>query len=152
MSKTEKKILVVDDSPIAQEIAAKWLKQAEYIVIQAWDNKDCLQKIKEENPDVILMDVIMPDGDGKELVQRIQADPKNANIPIIFTTNTLNLETDKGYEVFELDGKIYRAFAKPLHFPKLLSVIRKEMNRIRVGGKFPSKIHKAEDKRNKEPS
>ncbi len=85
------------------------------------------------------MDVMLPDGDGKKFAQRLREDEQTKDIPIIFATNTLSLEDDKGYEVFDIAGTQYRAFAKALHNKKIISVIRKEMNRAKFGGKLPKK-------------
>ena len=71
------------------------------------------------------------------LKETYHLNPDTANIPIIFTTNTLSLEADDGSQVFEVDGEKYRAFAKPLHYRKLLSTIRKEINRKIHGGMLP---------------
>ena len=83
------------------------------------------------------MDVILPDCNGRDIAQKLQSDPDTKDIPIIFTTNTLSLEMDDGNQVFDVDGRKYRAFAKPLHYRKLVSAIRKEINRSIHGGELP---------------
>ncbi len=140
MSKTQKKILVVDDSPISQEVTRKILETAHFIVFSAWEGEECLKMARSEKPDAILMDVILPDGDGKEFVRQLKKDALIQSIPIIFMTNTVKLDDDKGFEAIDIDGNLYRAFAKPLHHPKILSVIRKEINRSRSGGLLPKSI------------
>ena len=50
-------------------------------------------------------------------------------IPVIFITVTLGVEVDKGDETVDIDGCLYRIFAKPLHSRKILSEIRKSINR-----------------------
>ncbi len=140
MSKDLRKILVVDDSPISQKVTRTILQGANYVILEAWDGDECLKTVKLENPDAILMDVILPDGDGKEVVRKLRKDPDTRSIPVIFATNTVKLADDKGNETIQIDGSSYRAFAKPLHHPKLLSVLRKEINRRRNGGKVIEKI------------
>jgi CheY-like chemotaxis protein len=83
------------------------------------------------------MDIIFPDGDGREFVRKLKQDPKTAKIPVVFATNTINVKDDQGDLTIEIEGTFYRAFAKPLHYPKLLSAIRKEINRQQHGGKDP---------------
>ena len=83
------------------------------------------------------MDVILPDSNGKDIVKKLKEDSDTKDIPIIFTTNTLSLEADDGSQLFEVDGVKYRAFAKPLHYRKLTSAIRKEINRSIHGGELP---------------
>jgi len=75
------------------------------------------------------MDVIFPDGDGRDFVKKLKQDPDTSDIPIIFATNTINVKDDDGDLTMTIGEETYRAFAKPLHFPKLLSTVRKEINR-----------------------
>lgn len=140
MSKINKKILVVDDSSRMQEITRKLLTDSGYKVVSCWDGDECLQKVQTEQPDMILMDVILPDGDGKEFTKKLREMDGFKDIPVIFTTNTINLDDDKGHESFEIDGELYRAFAKPLHNQKILSVIKKEINRKINGGVLPKGV------------
>lgn len=140
MNKNHRKILVVDDSPISQKITQKFLETSGYEVFEAWDGKECFEKVEKEKPDAILMDVILPDINGKDIVKQLQNDPLTKDIPVIFATNTLDLNIDDGNASIEVEGRIYRAFAKPIHSKKLLSVIRKEINRRRSGGQLPEKV------------
>jgi CheY-like chemotaxis protein len=144
MSKKTKKVLVVDDSPVMQEVTEKLLTRNGFEVIACWDGEECITKAKSEKPDAILMDVILPDGDGKEFAKKIKENEQTKNIAIIFTTNTVSLEDDKGYESFKIDGTVYRAFAKPLHDQKILSVLKKEINRSKFGGLLPKGVVKDE--------
>jgi len=137
MSKKQKKILVVDDSPVMQILTEKTLMNNNFTVYKAYDGAECLTVAKNKLPDIILMDVILPDGNGKDVVRKLRSDPDTGKIPIVFTTNTLSLEVDDGHQLFEVDGEKYRAFAKPLHYRKLLSTIHKEINRSIHGGKLP---------------
>jgi len=137
MAKKEKTILVVDDSPVMQKLTEKTLINNNFTVYAAYNGAECLNEAKAKIPDIILMDVILPDSNGKEIVEKLQSDPDTKNIPIIFTTNTLSLEADDGSQMFEVSGHKYRAFAKPLHYRKLISVIRKEINRSIHGGELP---------------
>ena len=136
-TKKPKIILVVDDSPVMQRATEKLLVNNNFTVLAAYSGNECLRLAREKMPSIILMDVILPDRNGKDIVKELKADPVTAKIPIIFTTNTLNLESDDGSQVFEVDGQKYRAFAKPLHYRKLLATIRKEINRSIHGGELP---------------
>jgi len=130
MPKKPKKILLVDDNPVAQKMTAKAFKNDGYDVFLAWDEQECLKIAKLEKPNAILMDIIFPDGDGRDFVKKLKQDPDTANIPIVFATNTLDVKDDKGDLMITIADKTYRAFAKPLHYPKLLNTVRKEINRI----------------------
>jgi len=131
MPREKKKILLVDDNPVAQKMTAKIFSNAGYQVLLAWDQKECFKMAKTHLPDAILMDVIFPDGDGRDFVKELKQDLATRNIPIVFATNTLNVKDDDGELIITIGEESYRAFAKPLHYPKLLSTVRKEINRSR---------------------
>jgi len=87
-------------------------------------------------PTLILLDLMLPDVGGVEVARSLRSDPRTEQIPVIFMTVTLGVEVDKGDETMEVDGWLYRVFAKPLHRPKLLSEIRKSINRRLHHNKF----------------
>jgi CheY-like chemotaxis protein len=124
-----KTILLVDDNPVAQKITARVFNNAGYQVLLAWDEEECLKLAKSQKPNAILMDIIFPDGDGRDFVKKLKQDPDTKNIPIVFATNTINVKDDKGDLIITIGDESYRAFAKPLHYPKLISTVRKEINR-----------------------
>jgi CheY-like chemotaxis protein len=129
MPRKLKKILLVDDNPVAQKMTAKAFLNAGYQVLLAWDEEECLKVAKAQKPHAILMDIIFPDGDGREFVKKLKQDPDTAPIPIVFATNTISLKDDDGSLTILIGEDSYRAFAKPLHYPKLLSTVRKEINK-----------------------
>jgi len=131
MPKSQKKILLVDDNPVAQKMTAKVFINAGYEVLLAWDEEECLKLAKSEQPNAILMDVIFPEGDGREFVKKLKQDPQTHDIPIVFATNTLSVLDDKGDLMITIGEESYQAFAKPLHYPKLLSTVRKAINRTK---------------------
>ena len=130
MKKNPKKILVIDDNPGMLKVLDKWLKVAGYDVVEAWDGRMGLEMTKREKPDLILLDILMPAMDGKEFVRNLQKDTGLKDIPVIFITVCIDLEQDKGHETIEVDGVDYPGFAKPLHNARLLSLIRKTLNRL----------------------
>ena len=136
-TKKPKIILVVDDSPVMQRATEKLLVNNNFTVLAAYSGNECLRLAREKMPSIILMDVILPDSNGKDIVKMLKSEPPTAHIPVIFTTNTLSLKDDDGGQYFEVDGKKYRAFAKPLHYRKLVSTIHKEINRSIHGGQLP---------------
>jgi len=129
--KIQKKILLVDDNPVAQKMTEKAFKNDGYEVFLAWDEEECSKIAKAQRPDAILMDIIFPDGDGREFVKKLKQDPDTKDIPIVFATNTIDVRDDQGNLVITIGQEQYRAFAKPLHYPKLLSTVRKEINRVK---------------------
>ncbi|MCL7413198.1 MAG: methanogen output domain 1-containing protein [ANME-2 cluster archaeon] len=78
-------ILVVDDEPLNVELMEAHLAR-DYDVNTAFNGKEALEKIKNEEPDLILLDIMMPDIDGYEVCRIIKSDPKTQFIPVILVT------------------------------------------------------------------
>ena len=129
MLKPERKILVVDDDPVTQRLLLKWLKVGGYEVIAALDGKTGVQAAVAKVPDLILLDILMPDIDGTAVARQLIKNSRTKDIPIVFMTVMIKVKDDHGNKEIEVDGRKYRAFAKPLHNRKLLSEIRKLINR-----------------------
>jgi len=136
MPKDPKKILIIDDDPVLIRMLEKVLKMDGYDVISALSGKAGLERAKKEEPFTILLDVLMPDINGKELARQLRSEPKTCDIPIVFLTITLDVAKDKGHETIEVDDIKYPAMAKPMHTRKLLSLLRKEVNK---------RLHKNDD-------
>lgn len=81
-----KKIMVVDDEPYIARVIKFKLEQEGYTVISANDGQSGLQKIKEEKPDLVLLDVMMPGLSGYEVCQKIKEDAELAGIPVVILT------------------------------------------------------------------
>ncbi|HYP16411.1 MAG TPA: response regulator, partial [Opitutus sp.] len=79
-------ILVVDDQPINVQLLKRKLEREGINVAAAYNGLEALELVKKEKPDLILLDVMMPDMDGIEVCQRLQADEQTRSIPIIFIT------------------------------------------------------------------
>src|SRR5262245_56802373 len=93
-------VLVVDDSQISRKIMAAFLEKEGYRSIQAEDGAQALKQAQEALPDLILLDVIMPGPDGYEVCRTLKADPRTAEIPIIFLTGVNDPENKvKGIEL-----------------------------------------------------
>ena len=81
-----KSILIVDDDQDIRDLLSYNLQKSGYSVNEAINGFDCLEKIKKIKPNLILLDVMMPEMDGLEVCQQIKSDPKNHNILICFLT------------------------------------------------------------------
>lgn len=88
------KILVVDDSPTMLSGTSKILKSAGHDVIQAMNGEEGIEKAASGNPDLILMDVVMPDLNGFQATRTITTAENTKHIPVIMLT-TKDQETDK---------------------------------------------------------
>ena len=106
------KILAVDDEPVNIRLMTAAFKD-EYDVITAMNGHDAIAQIEEQNPDLILLDVMMPDISGFDVCRIIKADERFADIPVIFLTG---LDTLQGQlHGLEIGGIDY--LTKPINFP-----------------------------------
>lgn len=114
------KILVVDDSPSEMAKFRDILTRHQYEVIEAHTGDDGIQKANEFFPDVILMDVVMPEMNGFQATRKLTRDPKTSHIPVVIIS-TKNQETDRVW------GKRQGArdyLSKPITEEALITVIR----------------------------
>lgn len=88
------KVLVVDDSKTELMFLTDLLQKQGYSVRTAENAQEAIQRLGEEKPDLILMDVVMPGQNGFQLTRAITRDPLYADLPIIMCTSK-NQETDK---------------------------------------------------------
>jgi len=86
MADKQPKILLVDDDPDLVA-ATKIVLETKYEVITATEGEEGLKKAKEENPDLIILDIIMPVKDGFTAAEQIKKDPKLSEVPIIMLTS-----------------------------------------------------------------
>lgn len=97
---SEYKILIVDDVMSNVLLLKVLLTNEKFAIATASNGRQALEQVDKENPDLVLLDVMMPDMNGFEVAQRLKSNPKTAEIPIIFLT-ALNSTTDivKGFQV-----------------------------------------------------
>ena len=86
MGNSPKKILIVDDEPDLRTFLGAFLEDNGYDVITAVNGKECMVKAKKEQPDLITLDITMPEESGVRAFRNIQEDPQTMGIPIIIVT------------------------------------------------------------------
>ncbi len=113
MEKSNQKILMVDDN-IANIRIMKEIIGDQYEVFFAKSGKECLSIIHSIKPDLILLDIMMPDMDGYEVLRRIKVDERIANLPVIFVTTLIDdKEEEKGLSLGAIDY-IRKPFSIPI--------------------------------------
>ncbi|HEY9431140.1 MAG TPA: response regulator [Blastocatellia bacterium] len=112
------KILIVDDDPDIADALTLILQSAEYDVISAATGQECLQIARAERPDLILLDVRLPDINGLEVCRRIKTDPELARIAVI---NVTGMRTSKDDEVEGIEAGADAYLTKPVHLRTLLA-------------------------------
>jgi DNA-binding response OmpR family regulator len=83
---TRRRILVVDDDPYLRMLVSAALPDSD--LVEAWRLSDALAIALEQTPDAVIVDRMLPDGDGLELVRQFRADPTLMSVPIVFLTAT----------------------------------------------------------------
>jgi CheY-like chemotaxis protein len=123
MSDTQGDILVVDDQPVNVRLLATMLAQLGYRVRKATSGEMALTAIHAELPDLILLDITMPQMDGYELCEILKKDPKTAEIPVIFVS-ALDESMDKA-KAFEVGAVDY--VAKPFQWVEVQARVKTQL-------------------------
>lgn len=113
------RVLVVDDEPEITEIVEAFLSEAGYIVSSENSPQRAIAKVNEFSPDVILLDIMMPEMDGYDVCQQIKRQPNFANVPIIFLTGKDRAD-DMGRS-FKVGGDMF--IKKPFSCERLLEIV-----------------------------
>ena len=107
------KILIIDDVPANIQIMHAVLRD-DYAVFFATSGSDGIRMAQKELPDLILLDIMMPDMDGYEVCTKIKSDPLTSQIPVIFITAMSNMEDEaKGLKLGAIDY-ITKPFSPPI--------------------------------------
>jgi two-component system sensor histidine kinase/response regulator len=113
-------VLIVDDITKNLQVVGTILRQAGYAVTPATSGAEALDGLREHLPDLILLDLMMPEMDGLEVCRRLKTDPLTQPIPVIFLTASNEMEhLVRGFEVGAVDY-----VTKPFNPPELLARVR----------------------------
>src|SRR3989338_11294305 len=100
MIKKKMKILVVEDESFLLDLYQIKLEQSGFEVIKACNGKEGMSLVRLEQPNLILLDILMPQVDGYEMLANIKSDPKTKNIPVIIFSNlSQKEEIEKGLQL-----------------------------------------------------
>jgi CheY-like chemotaxis protein len=124
------RILVVDDDPVFVETTKAVLESKDYQVITALDGDEGLQKVRDEKPDLILLDVIMPTQDGFHVCEQIKKNPQLADIPVVILTSFAKKRGETNIPVsagLELEAEGY--LDKPVSPEELLNYVGKMLRK-----------------------
>jgi two-component system, OmpR family, response regulator VicR len=126
MSSTLKCILCIEDEPEMIDLIRLILGRRGFEVRGANGGVEGLKKIREEAPDLILLDLMMPDMDGWEVYQQIKADEKTRGIPVIVVTaKAQSIDKVLGLHIAKVDDYI----AKPFSPQELLNSVEKVLKK-----------------------
>lgn len=98
------KILVIEDDKFLRELIAKKLSLENFEISEAIDGEEGLKKIKQEKPNLVLLDLILPAMDGFEVLSEMREDPGISSIPVIILSNLGQREDiEKGLKLGAID-------------------------------------------------
>ena len=121
----KKLILVVDDDPDLVEALSLKLESEDFRVAKAYDGIQAWQRIKEERPDLIILDVMMPKKNGYQVCDEIKQDPEYKEITVVLLTAVGDAVTSTSYTHW--DGKTALAeefIPKPIDLDNLMDIIK----------------------------
>ena len=116
-----KKILVVDDEETNRELFRQILKIRDYEVVEAKNGKQALLMVMQEQPDLILLDLFMPGGDGLSVIRGVRENLKLRSIPIVMVTAASNEDIHQRIQEAGCDALI----RKPVDLHNVLEVVDK---------------------------
>ncbi len=123
-----KKILIVDDEKDIIDLLEFNLQNEGYNTVTASDGEQALLSTKAENPDLIILDIMLPGKDGWEVLKELRKDPRTQDIPVIYLT-AKDSEID---EVLGLELGADDYIVKPISIRKLLARIKKVLKRSKT--------------------
>jgi DNA-binding response OmpR family regulator len=119
------KILIVEDDRFLRELIARKLRNEGYEVIEAIDGEEGLKRIKEEKPDLVLLDLILPGIDGFEVLESAKKEPEIAPIPVIILSNLgQREEIERGLKLGAIDYLIKAHFTPGEIIEKIKNILR----------------------------
>ena len=125
MTGAVKTILVVDDEKEVLDWLEKKLSGENYAVLRASAAKEALEKTRKSKPDLILMDIVLPDMEGSDAVRILAEDPATGHVPVIFMSGIISKEDERTQLEVNVGGRLYKALSKPFEFEELLKEIKK---------------------------
>ncbi len=126
-SNSERKILVVDDEPDTLQLLARRIQSAGYRVITASDGMEALNLARKENPDLVVLDLMLPKMDGYKVCSFLKFDERWKSIPIVLLTARANAEDrTKAAEV-----KADHFLTKPCDLRELMEIVDRHVARGR---------------------
>src|SRR5690349_13135314 len=119
------RILVVDDDPEIVRLMRAYLEQAGYEVLVAYDGMSALRLMRYEAPALLVLDLMLPDKDGRDITRLARSDPMFAEMPVIMLTARVE-DTDK---IFGLEIGADDYITKPFNPREVVARVRSVLRR-----------------------
>lgn len=115
------KVLVVDDERVTVELLKLKLVEAKYDVVTALNGREGLEKIAAEHPDIILLDLMMPEMNGFDVLKEIREKYKDKWRPVVILSSQNELESV--IDCYKMDADLY--MSKPVNIMEVLANLKK---------------------------
>ncbi len=120
-----KKILIIEDDKFLRDLITQKLLKEDFDISQAVDGEEGIKKIKEEKPDLVLLDLILPGIDGFEVLTRMKSDQNLPLIPVIILSNLGQKEDiEKGMKLGATDYLIKAHFTPGEIIDKIKNILK----------------------------
>lgn len=117
------RILLAEDNPVDRKVMRTLLEKAGHTVFIAHNGKEALKMVKEVDPDLMVLDIIMPMVDGFEVCERVKGIPNLAGIPILVVTVLDDFDTRQQVKHQGLEGYIIKPFDPDKFIKKVNEII-----------------------------
>jgi CheY-like chemotaxis protein len=118
-------VLLVDDEKHVVNVVTHMLEQRDFRVISASSGEEALELLGDVEPDLALLDIILPGIDGATLAQRLRAHPATENVPIVFLTGLVEVD-EIHRDGNQIGGQYF--LAKPFDATELFDVVERAMS------------------------
>lgn len=124
MAENQKRIVIVEDEPDTIEMFAEMMRLGGYIVLKSYGGYPAMALISEEKPDVVVLDMMMPQLSGLDVLEHMRNDPELMHIPVIVVSaksmpNDIQAGLDAGASIY---------LTKPVTFQQLNDAVRKTLD------------------------
>ena len=114
------RVLIVDDDPVMRRLTTRALQNDGYVLTEATNGREALEVMRRETPDLVILDFVMPELDGLDVLKALRASPTTASLPVlILTSETDESSTRAGFDVGATDY-----LTKPFSNPQLSARVR----------------------------
>src|SRR5947207_2138220 len=114
------RVLIVDDDPVMRRLTRGAIENDGYVLTEAANGREALERIKRETPDLVILDFVMPELDGLGVLRVLRADPATVTLPVLLVTSQADEDSTRaGFEVGATDY-----LTKPFSSPQLSARVR----------------------------
>ena len=131
--KSIKSVLVIEDSKLLRAMIQRLLGKAGYSVVSAADGEEGLRIVRDQKPDLVLLDMLLPKLGGEEVLRHLKLDAETAGVPVVVLTSL----SQKNQEKLQRDGA--DAFLEKEHLNENPQPLLQTVERLLLKGVSPSK-------------